>query len=234
RPVSLMTGAGTAGAGWLVWARAGTPMASASATPTPTPPPLFVISSTRWRMYRLWCRTACGRRNVAPGRNGAQGPPRLLGARQELVFQTDDLDERVEIGKLHPAPAYAARHRPALHRRAHRGRQAVGSRELALLALGQHEGARDAGLHGMQVPELATAHLVHPHPLPRRPHEHDLFGDVLEGADPGARAREPLGRTRRQILERRIALGPLARALVERARPVPGGLLRDGDHAVVL
>src|SRR5579884_1839896 len=138
-----MTGAGTAGAGWLVWARAGTPMASASATPTPTPPPLFVISSTRWRMYRLWCRTACGRRDVAPGRNGAQGPPRLLGARQELVFQTDDLDERVhrvEIGKLHPAPPPPARPPPPLHPPAPRGRRAVGSPGPAPLPLGQHEG----------------------------------------------------------------------------------------------
>src|SRR5882724_5568626 len=46
-----------------------------------------------------------------------------------------------------------------------------------------------------------------------------------------ARTLEPLRGARRQILERRLGLGTLARAGVEIGRPVAGRLVIDGDHS---
>src|SRR2546430_8626145 len=59
----------------------------------------------------------------------------------------------------------------------------------------------------MQVGELAPAHLVHPHPLPRRSHEHHLLRHMAERPDPLPRPLETLGGPGRQILERRFGLG---------------------------
>src|SRR5216110_1610088 len=83
------------------------------------------------------------------------------------------------------------------------------------------------------VTELAPADLVHPDPFPGGTHEHHLLGDVAEGADAFARPLEPLRGARRQILERGLGLGTLARGGVEIGRPVPGRLMIDGDHDVV-
>src|ERR1051325_5125611 len=233
RPVSLMTGALRLAAGWLVCAAAGTAIHTAIATPTPTLPPLFVIRSARWRLDRCVCGTACGRRNVAPPRKRAQVGARLFRPRQQLVFQRDHAHERVDrlqIGELHPAPAHPARHAPVADGLARGPRQSVGHAELTLLALAQDERAREAGLHRMQVGELAPAHLVHPHPLPRRSHEHHLLGHVPQRPDPFPRPLEPLGGPGRQVLERRVGLGTLARAGVEIGRPVARRLVLDRDH----
>src|SRR5205807_2196353 len=151
----------------------------------------------------------------------------------QLMFHGDDADERVDrvqIGKLHPAPADAARHAPVPHRLPRGARQAVRRGDLALLRLAQDERAREAGLHRMQVGELAPAHLVHPHPLPRRSHEHHLLRHMAERPDPLPRPLETLGGPGRQILERRFGLGTLARARVERRRPVTRRLVLDRDH----
>src|SRR5256886_11683633 len=82
----------------------------------------------------------------------------------------------------------------------------------------------------MQVGKLAPADLVHPHPLPRRSHEHHLLRHMAERPDPLPRPLETLGGPGRQILERRFGLGTLARARVERGRPVTRRLVLDRDH----
>src|SRR2546428_392890 len=46
--------------------------------------------------------------------------------------------------------------------------------EPALLGLGENERAREPGLHGVEVAELAPADLVHPDPFPGGTHEHHL------------------------------------------------------------
>src|SRR2546430_13664557 len=84
----------------------------------------------------------------------------------------------------------------------------------------------------MEVAELASANLVHPDPLPGGAHEHDLLGDVAERADAFARALEPLGGARRQVLERRFRFGTLAGAGVEIGRPVARRLVIDRNHDV--
>src|SRR3989442_867332 len=186
----------------------------------------------------LCCETACGRRNVAPAPNGAQAlhTNALFRSCQELMLQPNDGDERVdgvEVGELHPTPAHAAGH-PTVADCLSRGTgQAVRHGELALLGLGENERARERGLHGVEVAELAPADLVHPDPFPGGTHEHHLLGDVAEGADAFARPLEPLRGARRQILERGVRLGTLARGGVEIGRPVPGRLMIDGDHDVV-
>src|SRR5882724_4723654 len=186
----------------------------------------------------LCCETACGRRNVAPAPNGAQAlhTKALFRSCQQLMLQPNDGNERVDgvqVGELHPTPAHAAGH-PTVADCLSRGtRQAVGHGELALLGLGENERAREPGLHGVEVAELAPTDLVHPDPFPGRTHEHHLLGDVAEGADAFARPLEPLRGARRQILERGLGLGTLARGGVEIGRPVPGRLMIDGDHDVV-
>src|SRR6267378_4722150 len=184
----------------------------------------------------LCCETTYGRRNVAPALNSAQAlhTRALFRACQQLMLQLDDVDEGVDgiqVGELHPAPPHAARDPAVADGLARRPREAVGHRELALLALGENERARKARLHGMEVAELAPADLVHPDPFPGGAHEHDLLGDVPERAHALARPLEPLRGARRQILERRVRLGTLARAGVEIGRPVAGRLVIDGNHS---
>src|SRR3989454_4856152 len=151
------------------------------------------------------------------------------------MLQLDDVNEGVDgiqVGELHPAPPHAAGHAAVADGLPRRPRQAVGHCELALLALGENERAREARLHGMEVTELAPADLVHPDPFPGGAHEHHLLGDVPERADAAARSLEPLRGARRQILERRLRLGTLARAGVEIGRPIAGRLVIDGDDIV--
>src|SRR2546422_3691674 len=151
------------------------------------------------------------------------------------MLQLNDVDEGVDgvqVGELHPAPPHATRDPAVADGLARRPREAVGHRELALLALGENERAREARLHGMEVAELASADLVHPDPFPGGAHEHDLLGDVAERADAFARALEPLGGARRQVLERRFRFGTLARAGVEIGRPVARRLVIDRNHDV--
>src|SRR2546430_3752069 len=102
---------------------------------------------------------------------------------------------------------------------------------LPIFELRQHERAADARFHGMEVAELAPADLVHPHPLPRGAHEHHLLGDVLERADALARLLEAPRRARREILDRRVGFGTLARAVVQIGGPVARRLMVDGDHS---
>src|SRR5882724_12597318 len=183
------------------------------------------------------CReTGCGRRNVAPAPNGAQAlhTRALFRSCEQLVLELNDVDEGVDgvkVWELHPAPPHAARDPAVADGLARRPREAVGHRELALLALRENECAREARFHGMEVAELAPTDLVHPDPLPGGAHEHHLLGDVPERAHALARPLEPLRGARRQILERRLGLGTLARAGVEIGRPVAGRLVIDGDHS---
>src|SRR3990172_3332433 len=152
------------------------------------------------------------------------------------MFQPDDMHERVdrlEVREFQPAPPHAARERTVAHRLPQRPWQAVRHGELVLFHLRHDKGPTDAGLHRMEVPQLAAAHLVHPHPLPRGAHEHHLLGDVAQRADPLSRPLEPLRRTLWQVLDWRVGLGPLARVLVEVRGPVAGGLVLDGNHRCV-
>src|SRR5437773_9107343 len=149
------------------------------------------------------------------------------------MLQPDDVDEGVngiQVGELHPAPSHAARHPAIANGLAGRPRQAVGHGELALFALREDERPREARLHRVEVAELAPADFVHPDPFPGGAHEHHLLGDVPERAHALARPFEPLRGARRQILERRVGLGTLARAGVEIGRPVAGRLVFDGNH----
>src|SRR2546422_9447737 len=77
---------------------------------------------------------------------------------------------------------------------------------------------------------LAAPDLVHPHPLPRGPHKHDLLGHVLQGAHALARRLEALRGSWGEIPERRIRLRPLARISVEGGRPVPRLLIVQRYH----
>src|SRR2546425_2133434 len=82
----------------------------------------------------------------------------------------------------------------------------------------------------MEIPELAAADLVHPHPLPCRPHEHHLLGDVLERADALSRLLEALCRARREILDRSVRLGALARVRVQEPAQAPQVGRRSEEH----
>src|SRR5207244_12866362 len=107
----------------------------------------------------------------------------------------------IELRKLQPAPAHAARDLAVADRRADRLEESVGERQLLLLEFPQYERAADAQLHGMEVAELASGDLVHPHPLPGRSHAHDLLGHVLERAHPLAPPLEPLRGAPRQATD---------------------------------
>src|SRR5439155_11085308 len=137
----------------------------------------------------------------------------------------------VQVRKLHPAPAHAGRHRSVTDRLTQRLGHAVADAELALLELRQHERTAHTRLHRMEVAELAPADLVHPHPLPRGAHEHDLLGDVLERAHPLARLLETLRRAWREISDGGVRLGAFAWAVVQVGGPVALRLMVDGDHS---
>src|SRR3989442_3736112 len=98
--------------------------------------------------------------------------------------------------------------------------QSVGRTDFLLLRGRQDKRATHPRLHRVQVAELATSHLVHPNPFPRRAQVYDLLGDVPQTAQLFARLLEALGCRRRQIARRLIGLGTLARAQIEVAGPV--------------
>src|SRR5690349_17248823 len=201
--------------------------------PAPTEPLLFVIQRHRWRMCRLCREAASGRRNVAPPINGAQAPANSLGTRQQLMLETDDVDERVdgfEIRELHPTPAHAAGHASVADRLPGRARQPVRDGELALLFVADDERTGETGLHGMEIAELAPADFVHPYPLPCGAHENHLLRYMPERPDALARALEPRRRPCRQIFDRCVGLRAIAWSVVEVGGPVPGRLMVDGDH----
>src|SRR6266576_325595 len=163
--------------------------------------------------------------NVLRRGNSTQG---LLGTGQQLVFQSNDVDKRldaVEIGELHPAVPHALKHRSIAHGLLDDPRQAVSRADLLLLGTGQHEGAADARLHRVQISQLAAADFVHPHPLPRGAEVDHLLGHMPETAEVFAGFLEPLRRAGREVACRLIGLGPLARAQVEMTRPVFSGWL---------
>src|ERR1051325_6229229 len=130
--------------------------------------------------------TACGREECSAPVE-CRTSPGSVGTRQQVMFETDDVDESVdrrEIGKLHPAPAHAVHQLAVAHGVFHGAPQAVGEDQLLLLAVIQHERAAHARLHRMEKAELAAADLVHPHPLPRDAGEPDLRGHVAPRRGP--------------------------------------------------
>src|SRR5258706_4560564 len=162
------------------------------------------------------------------GLKGLRAPEcTLLGTRQQLVFQPDDVHERgdgLEVRNLDPAMPDAPRHRPVRHGLLDDAWQAVRRADLVLLGIGQDERAADAGFHRVQVAELAPADLVHPHPLPGRAEVDDLLRNVSQRAQLLAGLLESLAGARRQVLHRLVGLGPLPRAQIKVCGPITCGL----------
>src|SRR5207302_586335 len=135
----------------------------------------------------------------------------LVLAGVDVVAKEDWLTGTGEVPRVGDDASGGGRCRLSVLRRGWAGNEEsdsdAGRGELALLELRQHERAADARLHGVEVAELAPADLVHPHPLPRGPHEHHLLGDVLERAHPLSRLFETLCRARREILDRGVGFG---------------------------
>src|SRR5258708_5490477 len=139
------------------------------------------------------------------------------------MFAPDQVDERahyIEGGELGPTPAHALAHVAVAHGVADGAHHPVRLRQLVFFRVREDERPARARRHGMQVGELAAAHLVHPHPFVDRAEKHDLLGHVLQAAQSFARLLETLGGARRQVAQRRLEFGALARIEIQVRGPI--------------
>src|SRR2546430_16567090 len=105
----------------------------------------------------------------APRGIAHKGGPLLFRTRQQLVFQSHDIDERLhrlEIGEFHPAMPYPFGQRAVAHCLFDDARQSIARTDLMLFQPGEHERSAHARFHRMEIAELAATDLVHPYPFP--------------------------------------------------------------------